>query len=597
MENTSNPFIQSASGWRFVFAYSCKQDDKTTIIGKEHSLVAAMSVYSFACYLKKLHKDEKITIALGGDTRPTSKEIIEVAIKVLTDNSINIGIRVLGIAAAPEIMNYAKKVDGFLYISASHNPIGFNGIKMGLNNGGVLDARQNKEVVAIYEGIKNNKEAVNKLLSIIQNKEFNTDSLQSSQEKIKKDALISYETSLFSTMFNTNNCDKIEKERLSLTQKIKETGISIVADFNGSARTLSIDKTLFNNLGVQFSAINDKPGEIVHGILPEKENLLYVASAVEERAKNTTNKVILGYMCDCDGDRGNLVYYDFRNKSCKVLEAQEVFLLSVLGEFLYQYRNCRSEDRENRIGVVCNCATSYRVERLAAFFGAKVIRCEVGEAAVVDTIIKERKKGLMVNIGGEGSNGGVILYPFRVRDPLNTLFILLRLLTDKEYFSLWCRLTGSFYQDKEGTIENYLASLPQSLTTETGDKEASLYIQTKDLATLRRRMQNYFTNEWNKMKDYLYKEYQVIRHEVRLTYRSEELRNVADWSIYPTGGLKILFFNAQNEVVFFLWGRASGTEPLFRVMIDVEGNSERSVKLKEEGLEWFRKIITASDRG
>ena len=45
-----------------------------------------------------------------------------------------------------EIMAYAKKLDGFIYISASHNPVGHNGIKFGTNNGGVLEAKENAQI-------------------------------------------------------------------------------------------------------------------------------------------------------------------------------------------------------------------------------------------------------------------------------------------------------------------------------------------------------------------------------------------------------------------------------------------------------------------
>ena len=51
------------------------------------------------------------------------------------------------VTSAPEIMAYAKKLDGFIYISASHNPVGHNGIKFGTNDGGVLCAQENKKLV------------------------------------------------------------------------------------------------------------------------------------------------------------------------------------------------------------------------------------------------------------------------------------------------------------------------------------------------------------------------------------------------------------------------------------------------------------------
>ena len=42
---------------------------------------------------------------------------------------------------------------------------------------------------------------------------------------------------------------------------------------NGSARTLSIDEKYLNKLGIKTAFINNEYGQIVHGIVPEEENL------------------------------------------------------------------------------------------------------------------------------------------------------------------------------------------------------------------------------------------------------------------------------------------------------------------------------------
>ena len=128
--------ILSASGWRKVFAESGNQEDKSPEIGKTNTLLCALIAESFAQYLTGKTGIDSPTIAVGTDTRPTGEKIARVIIQTLLH--CGIGVQYLGISSAPEIMAYSRSLDGFLYISASHNPVGHNGIKFGLNDGGVI---------------------------------------------------------------------------------------------------------------------------------------------------------------------------------------------------------------------------------------------------------------------------------------------------------------------------------------------------------------------------------------------------------------------------------------------------------------------------
>lgn len=77
---------------------------------------------------------------------------------------------------------------------------------------------------------------------------------------------------------------------------------------NGSARTLSVDRKYMEERGIKFLSFNDNPGQIVHAIIPEPENLVHCAKAMTELQNSGKTDVKLGYMPDCDGDRGNIVY-------------------------------------------------------------------------------------------------------------------------------------------------------------------------------------------------------------------------------------------------------------------------------------------------
>ena len=70
-----------------------------------------------------------------------------------------------------------------------------------------------------------------------------------------------------------------------------------------------------------------------------------------------------------------------------------------------------------------------RIEKICSAFGAEVFRSEVGEANVVNLSEKLMKDGWIIRLLGEGSNGGNITYPATVRDPMNTVGSILKLLT------------------------------------------------------------------------------------------------------------------------------------------------------------------------
>ena len=128
--------ILSASGWRGVFAESGNEQDPTEKIDTLHETVVRLMA---AVYADFALTENRRLIAVGTDSRPTGKAIAKEVIKVLLAKGLDV--EFLGITAAPEIMAYSHKVDGFVYISASHNPIGHNGIKFGRNDGGVIPVR------------------------------------------------------------------------------------------------------------------------------------------------------------------------------------------------------------------------------------------------------------------------------------------------------------------------------------------------------------------------------------------------------------------------------------------------------------------------
>lgn len=576
--------ILSASGWRKVFAISGQEQDKTSMIGEDNIALSIFAAKVFSDYIKKISTKSSPLVVLGQDARPTGSAICEACVKTFLNEGIKL--EFLGITAAPEIMAYSKNADGFMYISASHNPVGHNGIKFGLNDGGVLNGKQNALLVKEFNALCNQENSQEKAFALI--KDVTEDKIAAvyrAQNANKEKALKAYSDFLKETISGTK--DKSEQEKIFNIIKEFSRGkkIGIVCDMNGSARSVSVDRKFFENLGLNFYAIHEKPGEIAHEIIPEAENLVYVASEMEKLHKEGHTDAVLGYMPDCDGDRGNIVFWDDEQKKAVILKAQEVFSLSVLSELLYQeYTN-----KQNK-AVCVNCPTSLRIEEIAGKLNAKVYRAEVGEANVVNLAREKRSEGFDVRIFGEGSNGGTITYPSAVRDPINTIFALLKLLTVKEMYSIWCK-KNILTPKTDFALNDVIKTLPEYTTTGVSEPRAVLKIKTTDHAELKRKFQKIFEAQWKEQTIFL-ENYGIYDWECRITNGTKETCSVTDFSKSGKGGLKIVFLAKDKTPDSFIWMRGSGTEPVFRIMCDVKGhNPEKERAL----LAWETEMLLKAD--
>lgn len=594
-----NPnMILSASGWRKVFAVSGEETDTTTEIGMENTCISVLSALVFSDYVKKRTGKRTPTIVLGIDTRPTGPEIANAMIRLLLKEKVVV--RYVGVTAAPEIMAYSKLFDGFIYISASHNPIGHNGIKFGLNDGGVLNGKENALLVEEFKAKCSDEFAlqnVSRLISV--RSQSDLEWVYSESISTKKEALEIYKTFSKNVISSLTNVSLQDKFFDNLKAQIKANPIGIVCDFNGSARTMSIDKEIFAENNLNFYPFNDIPGKIVHEIIPEPENLVYCAKKMEELQKAGTKDAILGYMPDCDGDRGNIVYWDSKTDSAQILKAQEVFSLSVLAELAFSYW-LNKNNSSYKPAVAVNCPTSMRIDEIAKAFNAKVFRGEVGEANVVNTARLARKEGYTVRILGEGSNGGTITFPSSVRDPINTIFAFIKLLTIKDtaegkgLFHIWCQLSGQEDKYKDDfTLSDVLETLPVYTTTGVSESRAILKISTMDHAKLKGNFQKVFENSFKNGADGLLKKYGISSYKCILTNATTEKVDAKDFSESGKGGLKIQLFENSDKPSAFIWMRGSGTEPVFRIMCDVKGNNPDKEK---DLLAWETKMLFEADK-
>ncbi len=581
--------ILSASGWRKVFAVSGDEQDKAPQISEQDKAICIAAASVFFDYISEITNQEVPVIAVGIDARPTGPAMADAMLHALVKKGAVV--QYSGVTSAPEIMAYAKKLDGFIYISASHNPVGHNGIKFGTNNGGVLEAKENAKITQKFTALLDDDAALAKLVQEADGcSSMALKEIYKTEQSSKFNALKAYEDFIRETITDSANKEHQRDFFEMLDGQIRANGFGVICDFNGSSRAKCIDKEFFTTHGIDFYSINED--EIAHEIIPEAENLVYVAEAMDDLHKRKNCNVMLGYMPDCDGDRGNIVYWDEKQNKSVILKAQEVFSLSVLAELTYSiWKN--GGDSSFKPAVAVNCPTSMRIDEICRVLGAEVFRAEVGEANVVNLAREKREAGYNVRILGEGSNGGTITYPSSVRDPLNTVFAIIKLLMMREdgLYEIWCKKAGIEYK-ADFTLTDVLESLPVYTTTGVSEPRAILKVKNTDHAALKAAFQKAFESDWEKKKAELKKKYGIESYEAVITKGTVQTVGVSDWSESGKGGLKVIFKDEKGAPVTFIWMRGSGTEPVFRVMCDVRGDNAEEEKAL---LAWETELLGKAD--
>lgn len=614
LTEAARTLILSASGWRKVFAADGDEESFTPEVNGADRLIAAAAALSFVEYLARGH-GRQLVVWVGCDSRPTGSALTDVMLRVFI--ALEVKVKASFITAAPELMAAAKLDDeahGFAYISASHNPVGHNGIKFGGANGAVLGGSSSAELITHFETALKEPRIIEKLSGLCRQAE--TAKYQSVLQAIPQNKQYALQTYTHFTRHVVSGSDKPERQSAffaALSASLDRTAIGIIGELNGSARSTSIDREFLQESGFSVEMHNDTPRQIVHSIVPEGAGLDPCRELLA-RAHAKNPAFTLGYVPDNDGDRGNLVYIGGPGQPPQRIAAQELFALVVLAELAYQNQlQIQLQEESLSAGgpseapspqakaVVVNGPTSMRIERIAQAFAAEVWRAEVGEANVVTLAEQLRSQGYQVRILGEGSNGGNITHPSTVRDPLSTIYSISRLLAFRGHkssfnpYAQWCLSSeSSAVYSSDFNLGHVIASLPPFVTTSAYEPEAKMRISTRDHATLKRHWEYVFLQEWEQYKDYLHTEYGIVSWR-EVNYEGTQARTGfgPDYrSGSEKGGLKIIFSNAAGEDTDFIWMRGSGTEPVFRVLVDSYGNDHQR---HDWLLQWHRAMIKSAD--
>ncbi|ACH92968.1 phosphoglucomutase [Borrelia duttonii] len=560
LKKSINEMILSPSGFRKIFAQSKKENSMDNEINEDDKILVAIISLTISNYFQDKPKQY---INVGLDSRATGNVISQIIIKTLILN--NDKINFFGILPIPEILAYtkiSKNSKGFIYISASHNPKGYNGIKTGLDDGGVLNSNEINKIIKQIKSNIQNENLIKNLIKKLQNFNNNTKYLKTyetiiaSKDKLKAQSYNAYKSLMQQIIYS----DEHNQENIDILKaNIKKEQIGIIGEMNGGSRINSIDKEMLQSLGLKLEFHNTEIGIFKHGMTPEGKSLNMCKKILEQKFQKD-NSFQLGYVPDCDGDRGNLITIN-KNGQANIISSQKIFALSVLSELSYLYHI----GIKKNLAVVVNDATSLNIEKIASLFNAKVYRVEVGEANLTEMADILRNKGLIIKIFGEGSNGGNITHPSKVRDPLATVFSIIKLLKIKNLYKIWCTLSQNSYNEYYN-LDDILKTINFYSNVEVSSKEAILKIRVQNQETLKTNYEKLLKTEFNK-NNTIINQLQINNYEI-LNY--EGITQTTTRTRDASGGLKVLLKNDKHEIIGSLWMRGSKTEPIFRVLSEVK---------------------------
>ena len=255
------------------------------------------------------------------DSRESGKIISDVVVGCLLEQGINV--YDLGIAPTPVLFRESRKYSGSIMITASHNPLEWNGLKLLVKGRGLFE----KELDDMLKNTINTYKGAGKYYDL--NSSYFND-------------LINY------IPINNNN---------------RNDDFKIGLDFGGGA-TCGYVNRLFQIYNIKYLSINDRFGFSSRGPDPTSNPLNELREIVK------LNKLNFGFAFDLDGDR--LVIVNSKGES---LSPDLTLLLCVSGAIQNQLKK-----------FVISLDSSIAIEKYIKEYGAKVFYSKVGEANVIKKI-------------------------------------------------------------------------------------------------------------------------------------------------------------------------------------------------------------------
>jgi phosphomannomutase len=329
-----------------------------TIGGKTSENLTPLDVVKFAAAYGSWIKSNKGTtkIVIGRDARPSGEMVNTLVCSTL--QALGIDVVDLGLSTTPtvEMAVPEEKADGGIIITASHNPVQWNALKLLNAKGEFISGKDGEQVLKIAE-----------------DEDFDFAPVTKLGKYEKKDGYIK------------KHIRAILELPLVDVKAIKAKGFKVVVDAVNSTGGIAVPM-LLSELGVTVKELYCEPtGHFPHNPEPLPEHLTDISREIVK------GKYDLGIVVDPDVDRLALVCEDGSPFG-------EEYTLVAVADYVL------NEGKKKNGNTVSNLSSTRALWDITEKAGGQYFASAVGEVHVVTTM-KENN----AVIGGEG-NGGII-YP------------------------------------------------------------------------------------------------------------------------------------------------------------------------------------------
>jgi phosphomannomutase len=378
-----------------------------TIGGKSGEALTPLDIVKFiAGYatMLSLKLPENKKVIIGRDARPSGKMVSDLVCATL--NGMGFDVIDLGLSTTPtvEIAVPLENAAGGIILTASHNPIQWNALKLLNDKGEFISANEGEE-----------------LLNIVNSEDFSFADVKSLGNYYTNDSYLQKHIDLILALPSVN------------TKAIQSAGFKIVVDAVNSSGGIAVPM-LLKALGVEFvKELNCEPtGQFAHNPEPLPENLRQISSEMKKGDYD------LGIVVDPDVDRLALICEDGEPFG-------EEYTLVAVADYIL------SINKKKKNTTVSNLSSTIALKDVTIQHGGEYFSAAVGEVNVV-----EKMKEVDAIIGGEG-NGGIIFPELHYgRDALVGIALFLTHLANfgKPVGFLRKKYPGYFIAKKKIELEN-----------------------------------------------------------------------------------------------------------------------------------------------
>lgn len=356
--------------------------------------IAAEYGCAFGKFLKNSHTGNKgkLSVCIGRDSRSSGQMLKSAVATGLC--TVGVDVVDLGLVTTPGvgIMVRELRCSGGVIITASHNPIQYNGIKLLLGNGIAPPVKEAERIRQYF---------FDKHFALV-------DSL--SHGKITSNEQTD-------AMHIARVLTIVDGEAIA-AKKFK----AVLDSVNGAGGRVT--KKMLAELGCEVIAINDEPsGIFAHRPEPTAKNLTGLCKVVKEKGAD------IGFAQDPDADRLAIV------DEVGTYIGEE-YTLALAAKYIFSRESGKA---------ATNLSTSRMLDDIAKEAGGQVIRTAVGEANVAQAMLEHN-----CIIGGEGNGGVIDLRVGPIRDSLVGIALILQLMAEagKTISQLVGEITG-YYMSKD----------------------------------------------------------------------------------------------------------------------------------------------------